>query len=363
MSKKWIFLTCVLSLGSIETSQAHPLDSPDIVYIDGAACNRACQSYMAWSRQALAAASGHRTPAQLRQHPASAMAHRTTAEGKQVRVARQAVPLPLSRAAMLQPTNSAAGKPNGSATAAPAQQAATTPTAPSAEPKPNNDSVVVAARPENVPPADGGKAASTPTDSVDNPTTTAAVAPTRTLREQATGPAAAPAPDRKADDSDRSETVKSEDTDKTASAPPLDTARPETSAADSSTGTIAQQMVAALHDAEQATSNSPANSDQMVVVLVARPEINAISDLTGKAVAMDGKFSASSNDVRTAIAAAGALEVMISEGQAKAIDRLIGGEVPAAVLTLLSPETQFPQLAGFNVFRIPLGPHVPAARL
>jgi hypothetical protein len=36
MSKKWIFLTCVLSLGSIETSQAHPLDSRDIVYIDGA---------------------------------------------------------------------------------------------------------------------------------------------------------------------------------------------------------------------------------------------------------------------------------------------------------------------------------------
>ena len=182
MSKKWIFLTCVLSLGSIETSQAHPLDSPDIVYIDGAACNRACQSYMAWSRQTLAAA-GHRTPAQLRQHPASTLAHRTTAEGKQVRIARQVVPLPLSRAAMLQPTNSAAGKPNGSATTAPAQQAATTPTAPSAEPKPNNDSVVVAGRPENVPPADGGKAASTPPVSVDNPTTLPAVAPaTRTLR-------------------------------------------------------------------------------------------------------------------------------------------------------------------------------------
>ncbi len=47
MSKKWIFLTCVLSLGSVETSQAHPLDSRDIVYIDGVPCNSACQSYMA----------------------------------------------------------------------------------------------------------------------------------------------------------------------------------------------------------------------------------------------------------------------------------------------------------------------------
>ena len=58
MSTKWIFLTCVLSLGSIETSQAHPLDSRDIVYIDGVPCNSACQSYMAWSRQMLSA-SGH----------------------------------------------------------------------------------------------------------------------------------------------------------------------------------------------------------------------------------------------------------------------------------------------------------------
>ena len=66
MSKKWIFLTCVLSLGSIETSQAHPLDSRDIVYIDGVPCNSACQSYMAWSRQMLSA-SGHQAPTQLRQ--------------------------------------------------------------------------------------------------------------------------------------------------------------------------------------------------------------------------------------------------------------------------------------------------------
>ena len=70
MSKKWIYLTCVLSLGSVETSQAHPLDSRDIVYIDGSPCNSACQSYMAWSRQMLSA-SGHQAPTQLRPRPAS----------------------------------------------------------------------------------------------------------------------------------------------------------------------------------------------------------------------------------------------------------------------------------------------------
>jgi hypothetical protein len=366
MSKKWIFLTCVLSLGSIGTSQAHPLDSPDIVYIGGEPCNRACQSYMAWSRQTLAA-SGHQPPTQLRQRPANAVAHRPTTEGKQIRVARQPVPLPHARAAMLQPSNDAAGKSAGPATTTPAQQAAATPVTPSAEQKSTVDGAVVAGRSESVAPADVGHAAPAPSDSVNNPAASPAVgATTGTPKEQANVPAAIPAPDQKADDNERSVAVKPEDTDKTASTPPPDAAQPETSAgvsADSSTRTTAEQMVAALHDAEQATSGSSGNSDQIVVLLVARPEISAISDLTGKAVAMDDKYSVSSSDIRTAIAAAGALEVQISEGQTTAIDRLIGGEVPAAVLTLLSPETKFPQFAGFNIFRIPLGPHAPAARL
>jgi hypothetical protein len=110
MPKKWIFLTCVLSLGSIETLQAHPLDSRDIVYIDGVPCNSACQSYMAWSRQMLSA-SGHQAPTQLRQRSASAIAHRATTPARQVRVARQAVPLPPARVALLQPADHAAGKP------------------------------------------------------------------------------------------------------------------------------------------------------------------------------------------------------------------------------------------------------------
>jgi len=342
MLKKWIFLTCVLSLGSIEPSQAHPLDSPDIVYIDGVACNRACQSYMAWSRQMLVA-SGQLAPTQRQR--AAKPAHRTTTEARQVHTARQSVPLPLSRAAMLQPSNGAAGKTDRPATATSAQQAAATPAAPLAEQKSNDEGAIVAGRSEGVAPADVGNAAPAP---------------------QATAPAAVPVPDRKVDDGDRSVAVKPDDTDKTASTPPHDAARPETPAnvsTDSGAGTITEQMVAALHDAEQAASGAPGNGDQMAVVLVTRPEITAVSDLTGKAVAMDDKYSASSNDVRTAIAAAGALEVQISEGNAKAIDRLVRGEVPAAVLTLMSAETQFPQFAGFNVFRIPLGPHAPAARL
>src|SRR6266849_2479583 len=51
MMRKWVLLSCVLFLGSAGNLEANPLDSPDIVYIDGLPCNSLCQSYMALSRQ------------------------------------------------------------------------------------------------------------------------------------------------------------------------------------------------------------------------------------------------------------------------------------------------------------------------
>jgi hypothetical protein len=114
-----------------------------------------------------------------------------------------------------------------------------------------------------------------------------------------------------------------------------------------------------LHgDAEKTASEQSNTTDLLVAVLLARPEIKLVPDLTGKIIAIDDRYSASSGNVRTAIAAAGAVEVQLSEGQAKAIDRLISGEVPAAVLTLVSAEAadRFPDIAGFKIFRIPLSP-------
>jgi TRAP-type uncharacterized transport system substrate-binding protein len=142
-------------------------------------------------------------------------------------------------------------------------------------------------------------------------------------------------------------------------------------AAGSNAGVLQQRVTAAtmiaehvmeLRDAEKKASASPKNDD-LVVLLMARPEIKSISDLTGKGIAIDDRHSASSGKVRTAIAAAGAVDVQLSEGQTRAIDRLIGGEVPAAVLTLLYPETGFPQIPGFRIFRIPLSPRSSQARL
>jgi hypothetical protein len=118
-------------------------------------------------------------------------------------------------------------------------------------------------------------------------------------------------------------------------------------------------------DAEKTAAAPPDNTDLLVALVMARPEIRSVSDLTGKDIAIEDKQSASNESVRTAIVAAGAVEAQLSEGHTKAIDRLISGEVPAAVLTLVSPEAAewFPEIAGFKIFRIPLSPRSLKARL
>jgi TRAP-type uncharacterized transport system substrate-binding protein len=111
-------------------------------------------------------------------------------------------------------------------------------------------------------------------------------------------------------------------------------------------------------DAGMTASARAIDPDLLVALVMARPEIKSVSDLANKNIAIDGEPSASNGSVRIAIVAAGAAEVQLSKGGTKAIDRLIGGEVPAAVLTLVSPEAAdgFPDVAGFRIFQIPLSP-------
>ena len=111
-------------------------------------------------------------------------------------------------------------------------------------------------------------------------------------------------------------------------------------------------------DAEKTAPASPNDTDHLVALLIARPEIKSVSDLTGKTIAIDDRHSASVGNVRTAIVAAGAAEIQLSDGQTKAVNRLISEEVLAAVLALVSPEAaeKFPEIAGFKIFRIPLSP-------
>jgi hypothetical protein len=111
-------------------------------------------------------------------------------------------------------------------------------------------------------------------------------------------------------------------------------------------------------DAEKTAPATPGNTDLLVALLMARPEIKSVSDLTSKTIAIDDKHSASVRVVRTAIVAAGASEVELIGIRTKAINVLISGAVPAAVLALVSPEAAegFPAIAGFKIFRIPLSP-------
>ena len=107
------------------------------------------------------------------------------------------------------------------------------------------------------------------------------------------------------------------------------------------------------------TAPAPNDTDHLVAILMVRPEIKSISYLADKSVAIDHWQSASTSNVRTAIVAAGAAEVQMSEGKTLAIGRLMSGEVPAAVVSLLSPEEAekwVTKITRFKIFRIPLSP-------
>jgi hypothetical protein len=299
MSKKWIMLTGLLFPCFVGTSHAHPLDSPDIVYIDGQPCNSACQSYMAWSQRKFSvrhsapveAAPAESPPIELvPEKPALRSVHsparRATAAPHENakpavrRVAKQAVPLSPAKIA----------KPAGDA----AVSSAPAPTSVAALPSPESP----AARPKV-------------------PTLQEQVAAATALAEQVTAASAPAAPHREAVDAEA----------------------------------LARVFVA--------------EGDNLVAVVLTRPEIKAVSDLSGKDVAIEDQQSASSTSIRAAIASAGAAEVKLNEASARAIDRLVGGEVQAAVLTLVSAEAAawFPDVPGYRVFRIPLSPGAPKANL
>jgi hypothetical protein len=298
MSKRWMMLTCLLLLGSAGPSKAHPLDSPDIVYIDGLPCNSLCQSYMAWSRAA-SSKSAQSATAQPAKRPTNAMARRTSRlSGESSKPAARA-----------RPAKQAAPNPD------------TTPEAKTADLQPAGIAAAIsdAERPNIAPSPAKADAAANP-----NPRTIQAqVAAATAVAERVTIATAVPAPAQTASDTD-----------------PSNRSEPAV-------------------DAEKTAPASPNDANLLVALLMARLDIKSVSDLAGKDIAIDDRQSASNDNVRTAIVAAGAAEVQLSEGQTAAIDRLISGEVPAAVLTLVSPEAAegFPEIAGFKIFRIPLSPH------
>ena len=119
--------------------------------------------------------------------------------------------------------------------------------------------------------------------------------------------------------------------------------------------TTQEQVAAASAVAERmSVPTLDASLDALVAVLVAGPDVKSVSDLAGKTIAIDDRYSESSiSRVRTAMAAAGALEIQLSKGQTTAINRLVGKEVAAAVVGLVSASAadSFPELARFRTFK------------
>lgn len=132
------------------------------------------------------------------------------------------------------------------------------------------------------------------------------------------------------------------------------------------TRTTQEQVAAASAVAERmSVPTLDASLDALVAVLVAGPDVKSVSDLAGKTIAIDDRYSETSiSRVRIAMVAAGALEVQLSKSQTTAINRLVGKEVAAAVVGLVSVSAadSFPELARFKTFQVPLAPRASPAK-
>jgi hypothetical protein len=368
-------LAFLVLIGSARTLNAAPLDSPDTVYIDGVPCNRLCQAYMAWSREILAAGSAQRAPGVVAPHPTE-MSRARPQPAARKRFAKQTVPFSheMRRHRSTAPTSTAAAspaathleRPNADRTGGPNKQMET----------PNERQAKLPESPE-AESASVNKAADSSPKQPDHPDDSKTDTPGTAQATSAPHPsntelADVPRPGQ-SESSSR----------KPVTAPSLEETE---STPNSSKSSVREQMIAAASMAEHLTeatssvgtkpnamerdgsmslegtdgdrtaSTSPSTTDTLVALLVSRPEIKSMSDLSGKNVAIDNARSESQGNVRTALVAAGAPAVELSTGDSNAIDRLIGGEVPAAIVALVSPEAAeaFPDINGFRIFRVPL---------
>jgi hypothetical protein len=313
MLRKCVMLICVLVLGSSAASNAHPRDSRSAVYIDGLPCSSFCLSYLAWSRGILS------TP--MRRRPFAMVLRRTGIRGEGLKAAARAR---VAKARSVAPNSNQV--PRAKVEALPPGYAAAKPAAP------NSNQVLQAKIADLQPAADAAADSDKTATSIGDPhprAISAAGSNARTIKQQVTAAmqgtaTVVPAAEGKANNTDGSD-------------------HPE---------------AVLPADAHEAATASPNDTELRIVLVMARPEIRSVSDLARKTIAIDDAQSASNGNVRAAIVAAGAAEVQLSGGKTKALDRLIGGAVPAAVLALVSPEAalRFPDIEGFKIFQVLLLP-------
>ena len=405
-----VVLFGVFLVGSASLANAMPLDSPDTVYIDGTPCNRACQAYMAWSRQVLSGRAAAQSPAGVAApraattvmakpkpaaHDPARQAATTAGRPSRDKVARTrqpdmgAAPVPVTK-----PADMASRAVANPAVTPPAVTGSVSPVPADSSPAPTSRADPSPANPN---PANASAAnpspANKPVDDIaaTQPSTdTAAAGPAEKPVERTAGlqqPTLATTPPDSADHaapppgppanapSDAGSKSGSTTSTTTNSKPAINTKRLQdqvtaaTALAEQLTSTAAagpelRAMNGSSQDDKATISTgssavpSPEISEMWVVLVISRPDIKAVADLAGKDVAIDGKRSGSANDVRVALVAAGATEVHVSSADTKAIERVMNGEVPAAVLSLVSPDAAetFPEIGGYKVFRVPLSP-------
>jgi hypothetical protein len=108
--------------------------------------------------------------------------------------------------------------------------------------------------------------------------------------------------------------------------------------------------------ANGANAAHPKDPGALVVLVISRLDVKSASALNGLSIAIDAAQSAVEENIRSSLVAAGAVETQLSVSDASPLDRLVSGEVPAAVLNLVSPAAAdaFPEIKGFKVLRVPL---------
>ena len=396
------------------SSRAAPLDTPDLVYIDGVPCNRLCQAYMKWSRDTLAASSRHIPPpvapnvseasrarsqsVAMRKHFAKSVAPHQTPRAKFSAPIRSAatsaaVPAP-TKAIGVEAAKGPTGKPADTLRNSPSEPTTAASNASKAEPPDDKTDA------SGVAPAEASKPVSEPSQtaaveapsvtSVDTsgtpknePSASTAYAPDAEPPDtKAAAPSIAPAePSKPASETlQTAEAPSAEQTTAPSAEHPEAPVTPKQGERDDRS--TQQQIAAAASTAERLTEATRQGtqghavdheeqgrtkddetgsisdaSEPLIALLISRPEINTVSDLAGKSVAIDDGFPSERN-VRTALVAAGAPGVELIASSGMAIDRLVNGEVPAIVVELVSPDAAaaFPDIPGYKVLRVPLSP-------
>ena len=332
-----VFWIGVLLLVSVGASKAAPMDAPDTIYIDGQPCSSFCQSYMAWSR-AVSNGMTQAAPKVVTRRVARVREAKPHArDAKQSALGHAALRHAALRQAALGHAALEHAAPGVKETA---HVAHVKQEPPSIKEAPSAPSVTEAPPPtvKEEPPAQiaiprqaGDVAPEAKPSAGNSPPNTGLPETTSTVT---------PAAERKS------------------TRPVRELVMAAAAVAEQLTTGVASSQAASPPESGKPDSAAPSDGGTLVALVMSRPEIKSVADLTGTNVAIDQGHSLSQTDVRTALVAAGATDVQLSAEDGNAIDRLVNGEVPAAVVALVSTDAAqaFPDIAGFRVFRVPLSP-------